>query len=133
MAFERWGEDIGRYANLTEEERGLLFFVSWWNFQCLADARRHAGPFLRQIAPLLRQAARPALDRAAALYEREASVLGRSFMHRDAFLGPWTGKGLNDWTQEVRRREQELLAEACRIERQGIDALREVLAVEQES
>jgi len=130
LALTRWADDIGAFDTLSEEERGFLCFVSWWNFAALADARRHAGPFLRQVTPLLHQAARSALERAAGLYDRQADLLSRSFVHRDAFLGPWTGKSLNDWTDEVRRREQSLLTGARDLEADAIAALEEALATD---
>lgn len=129
-AFVHWAEDIGLYDTLTEGEQGFLFFVSWWNFTSLADCRRHAGPFLRQTIPLVRQATRAGLERAAALYEREADLLARTYVQKDVFLGHWTGKTLNDWTAEVRENERKLLMEARDIEAEAIEILQAALAQE---
>jgi len=125
-ALAKWAEDIGRAEELTDEERGTVFFVTWWNFEGLFDARRNAGPYLRRVAPLFEPEAAAALQRAADLYDREAGVLGRSFEKRNAFLGPWTGQmgeNITRWTDDVRRNEQQILACAAEIER---DALAEL-------
>ncbi|NKB72206.1 MAG: sigma-70 family RNA polymerase sigma factor [Candidatus Latescibacteria bacterium] len=34
-AFDRWINDLGRVDELDAEARNLLFFVSWWTFDCL--------------------------------------------------------------------------------------------------
>lgn len=132
-ALAHWSEDIGRFDSLSEEERGMLFFVSWWNFGCLADARHQAAPFLRQVMPLFGQKAKPILERAAAVYTEETGQLGRTFLQKDVFMGPWTGKNLNDWTESVREQEQEILTEANRLEAAAIALLEEALSVEARS
>lgn len=127
LALSRWAKDIAAYDQWDEAERRLLFFVSWWNFDVLADARGHAGPWLRMVAPLLPAASQDALVRAAGMYEEEARVLSRSFTHRDAFLGPWSGGSTEGWTEDVRAREQEILHQAVGLETEAIDALDEAV------
>src|SRR5439155_1323162 len=39
-AYQRWIQDLGRATTFTEQEQATLFFVSWWNFDTLCDARR---------------------------------------------------------------------------------------------
>ena len=45
-AFKQWAEDIGRHDEWTEKERELLFFVSWWCYCSIADARNTAVAFM---------------------------------------------------------------------------------------
>ncbi len=130
-ALARWAEDIGNFDHWTEEEREKLLFVSWWTFQNLADARTHASAFLRQVAPLFRQAARPALEAAVHAYNRETNLIGRSFVNKDVFLGPWTGKSLNDWTSEVRAHEQEIFAAVLALETEAVGHIEAALSTEQ--
>lgn len=127
LALRKWADDIGLYDSLTEEERAKLFFVSWWNLDALADARKHAGPFLKQVMPLFPGSAHGALACAADLYEQEAELLIATFSNKDAFLGPWSGKGIADWTPDVRKREHALLTDACAIETDAVSALDDAL------
>jgi hypothetical protein len=128
LALTKWGEDLGRYDTLSDPEREKLFFVSWWCFDVLADARPAAVTFLRSHADLLEGEAANALQRAAALYQQEGELLGSAFCRKDAFLGPWSGKSIVDWTADVRQREQDLLAQAREIEAAAIAEIEKALA-----
>jgi hypothetical protein len=118
-AMEAWRRDLGDHDSFTEEQHKSLFFVSWWNFGALADARAQAATFLMALAPALEGESREAVEKAAAVYGREAGMLAGAFREKNAFLGPWSGKGIGDWTPEVRQREQEMLAEAQSLEAQA--------------
>ncbi len=113
-ALQGWADDIGLYDQLTDDQRGNLFFVSWWCFCSMADARVAAAKFLRENG----------LGAAADLYQREVDLLGSAFESKDAFLGPWSGKSAADWTAETREREQEILKRARGIEERAAAALR---------
>jgi len=120
QALAKWASDIGLFDQLSEEERGTLFFVSWWNFATLEDARAAAVRFLCQSNRLLEGGPGEALDHAAQIYQREAVLLSRVKETKDAFLGPWSGKSIADWTPEVRQREQEVLTRARELEAAAI-------------
>lgn len=125
-ALRKWAEDIGRYDGLTDDERGFLFFVSWWNYDGLLDARSHAGRYLREVAPLFAPEAGAALERAADLYDQEARLLRQPFEAKDAFQGPWRGEAGGNvalWTEPVRHREQSVLACAADIEASALAEL----------
>jgi hypothetical protein len=107
-----------------------LFFVSWWNFSSLVDARAAAARFLRGKADLLNGEGRDALRRAAVLYEQEGARLGEGVGRKDAFLGPWSGRTIGDWLPAVRQREVEILGEARRTEAQAIAEIEKALAAE---
>ena len=126
-ALEKWSHDLGLFDELSEKEREILFFVSWWNFTSLEDARAAAVKFLHDGARLLEAEPRKALDRAAEIYQRESALLSRAKEAGDAFLGPWTGKSMADWTLEVRRREKFLLARARELEAAAIAEIEKAL------
>jgi len=128
MALTRWSEDLSLSSTLSEKKREKLFFVSWWNLDCMADARRAAVVFLEEHLNLFLGTRQEALRRAMKHYEQEAGILTAVFAHRDAFLGPWSGKSLSDWTPGVRRREQEILGEARALEASAIASIEEALA-----
>jgi len=109
-ALSQWAEDIGNWDKWSEEERGNLFFVSWWCFTSLLDARRQAAPFLNEHADLFEENIGARIRKAAAVFGEEARLLDDVFTSKEAFLGPWSGKGISEWTPEVRAREQETLA-----------------------
>lgn len=48
MALTRWSEDLNLSSSLSGKKREKLFFVSWWNLDCMADARRAAVVFLKE-------------------------------------------------------------------------------------
>ncbi|MCE5323768.1 sigma-70 family RNA polymerase sigma factor [bacterium] len=117
-ALAKWADDIAHYDNYTQEEREKLFFVSWWNMDCLYDARLAAESFLRQNLDLAD------LGKAADLYRKEVQTIHQvSVVSKEAFLGPWTGKSISDWTPEVRQREIDLLNQVCKIEEEAIGSV----------
>lgn len=120
-AFSKWADDIAHYDDYTREEREKLFFVSWWNLDCLYDARVAAETFLRRNLDLADLAG------TADLYLEEVKVLHQnSVEYKEAFLGPWTGKSIDDWTPDVRQREIDLLGRICEIETQAIGSIPQV-------
>ncbi|UCD94269.1 MAG: hypothetical protein JSU69_10975 [Candidatus Zixiibacteriota bacterium] len=110
-ALKTWIADIEKADSFTPEQREKLFFVGWWCFAALRDARDAAATFMIEHAGLLGEKCSKPLDKAAEIYGRLANMLAQPFRDRDVFLGPWTGKSINDWTPEVRRREIEILSE----------------------
>lgn len=124
-AYKQWADDLGRYDEWTERERELLFFVSWWCFCSLADARLAAVRFMRDH---LDSVSNDALTRAIALYEEEIDLIAPpSFDRKEVFFGPWSGKSIADWTPEVRQQEQALLLKAMEIEERAITEIRSVI------
>jgi len=47
---------------------------------------------------------------------------------KDAFLGPWSGKSIQDWSDKVWEREREILAEARKTETAAIAELEKAVA-----
>ncbi len=124
-ALTAWKKDLGTVTILSDEQKGKLCFVSWWNFVSLHDARRNAVSFLRESAPLLDGDAARALLRAAELYHEEAQLLASALANRDAFLN-----SVEDWTPEVQQREREILAQAREKEASAIAEIKKALAAE---
>jgi hypothetical protein len=129
-ALATWSNDIAGAEKFTVEQRKSLFFVSWWCFTSLADARRQAASFCKSHADQFQGEGRKALVGAAAVYQKEAQMLGEVFGAKNAFLGPWSGKKFEDWTPGVRKREQEILARVRQLDAQAKAAIDEALAAE---
>lgn len=110
-ALQTWRNNIRIAETFSDEQRNKLFFVSWWCFTSLADARHNAASFLNDAAKTVENDARASLQKAASIYGNEGKLLGSVFSTRDAFLGPWSGKSIEDWTAQVRKREQKILTE----------------------
>lgn len=111
-ALRQWREDIGQADSFSPEQQRNLFFVSWWCFDCLVDARRSAVTFLTDHLNTVPDQARKHLAIAADSYSQLARLAGReAFEQHTCFLGPWTGRKFEDWTPEIRRREQEVLSQ----------------------
>jgi hypothetical protein len=128
-AMNAWLDDLSIVDSLTQKEKETLFFVSWWNFTSLVDARNAAVSFLWENATLLSERAAHFISKTAALYEQEAKSLeGASFINHETFLGPWSGKSIKDWTADVRKRECEILTEARRLENIAITEIEKVLS-----
>lgn len=128
-ALAEWANDLGQVDGLGEDERKNLFFVSWWNFDSLYDARFAAVSFLNNAAAILGGEPADALKRAAAAYKQEADLLRSACDKKDAFLGPWTGKTEDNWTPDVRAKEREILLETKKIESSAIVEIEKALAV----
>ncbi len=108
-AFETWADDISKADSFTEEQQQKLFFVNWWCFPALCDARIQAADFLRDHAELFDGEIARSLHRAADIYHGESELIKKSLQKGEAILGPWTGKSIAMWTPEVRRTEVNIL------------------------
>jgi hypothetical protein len=115
-AFEHWIGDLSSIQTLSEQQRQKLFFVSWWNFTSLADARRAAVEFVARYAPATKAA-----------FAEEADLFDSVVRSKDAFLGPWTGKKFEDWTDSIRHRECDVLTRALEIEQRAFTAIEKSL------
>jgi hypothetical protein len=127
-AYRRWADDLGRAASLSEEDRRKLFFLTWLNFNTIVDARATAETYLREKARSLGGEPGALLDRAAALYARQNAHLGGILNAKDAFLGPWSRRKFEDWTEEVRQRERDCLDAMSAQEAEAVLALEKALA-----
>jgi hypothetical protein len=129
-ALERWRWDLQSDDVLTDVQRASVFMVNWWNFDCLEDARRSAVGFLKDSAKLFDGKAANAILSAASIYERESNeLLCPAFGRKDAFLGPWTGKSVADWTQETRAREADILSKCAALESEAIRHIETALSL----
>lgn len=118
-ALAQWARDLAlpdTPGGLTEKETKELFFLNWWNFSQWTDARQAAAKFLANAAKELGGHAGAELRCPAWGCNAESEDLGSVYASKDAFLGPWSGKGIKDWTAEVRKRERELLQQAAMLE-----------------
>ncbi|MHC4984857.1 MAG: hypothetical protein ACYTFO_01745, partial [Planctomycetota bacterium] len=121
VAFTAWAADIRDAATFDDEQQAALFFENWWCYQILVDARNSAAVFLREYADAAENDQAAAhLRTAADLYEQEGRLLGAFYGTRDGFIGPWSGKGFEDWTDEMRQRELEAITAAHELDRQAI-------------
>jgi hypothetical protein len=121
-ALNRWRADVAEADSFSDEDKAHLCFVSRWNYTTMHDARLAAVTFLRENADLLPAGARPALDQAAQLYQQEAEFLGSALANRDAFT-----TSVQDWSRQMRQREQEILSQAREIEASAISIIETAL------
>jgi hypothetical protein len=131
-AYSGWIEALKQAPSLEEEERKNFFHASWWTFDSLFDARSAGLRYLRSHVDSLPESAREPVRQAISLYEKEIQALSATFMEKNVFLGPWTGKTLSDWTPEVRERERKLLAQARGLDGAATEALETALAALEE-
>ena len=74
--------------------------------------------------------ARSALAEAAGIYGHLAqSGITVCYEEKAVFWGPWTGKKPDDWTVEIRKREQEILAEIETLDAQAVSQIDKALSV----
>jgi hypothetical protein len=97
-----WADDLARADAFTEEQRGSLKFVSWWNFASLLDARRAAVAFLERQGALLGAESEECLRQAREVDVGEVALL--------------------------EERGQEALREACAVEAEAVGYLEQALA-----
>jgi len=129
-ALRQWREDIGHADQWTDEQRKKLLFVSWWCFDCLVDARRAAAQFLNDRAQESEGDLRAALTEAAQIHGQTArKAADACFRQHEAFLGPWTGKTVDDWTPDVRDRERAILSEVEESDRRATAVLDRAVAL----
>lgn len=128
-ALLKWRDDLGAASQLEPEARRLLFFVNWWVFDSLVDARAAAERFLRRHVGLLQGRQQRHLLQAAALFASEARFLRQVVAEKQAFFGPWTGRTIERWTPEVRERERATLGRILELETEAFGELENLLSV----
>lgn len=126
-ALLKWREDLQHSDSYDAEQRKLLFFVNWWCFDSLMDARAAAERFLRRNSEYFIGSQHLHLLQAAALYSEEARLLRGILTEKQAFLGPWTGKGFEHWTPTTRLREMAILNQVLALETEAIGELENML------
>jgi hypothetical protein len=126
-ALLKWREDLQHADQLDPTNRQLLFFVNWWVFAALADARAAAVRFLRRNSEYLLGRQHRHLLGAADLFGEESRLLRRTLAERSCFLGPWTGKGVEHWSAQGREREAELLGHVLALETEAFGELENML------
>lgn len=127
-AFRQWIQDLADVDGFTQEQRKSFFFVSWWCFDCLHDARMSAVTFLKEKASLFENEIKHLLQRAADVYTEEAAILLMAFQRKDVFLGPWSGKTIDQWTPEIREHEISLLESVRQLESRALSLLDEAVS-----
>ncbi|MGD8239920.1 MAG: hypothetical protein PVH68_15295 [Armatimonadota bacterium] len=116
-ALDAWIGDLRRYDGLSDDAKAAMSGLDSWNYTSLHDARQAAAKFLRDWGILLDGDAHAALERAAQLYEQESEALETLLADRRA------AKKAEDWSEEARRREADILTQAIRLETEAIAAI----------
>jgi hypothetical protein len=123
-AYVEWADDLAASSSLSEEEQRTLFFASWWNFANLYEARRSAMRFLYMSSRRSEPPATYTLMRTANKYGEAAELLGwHKSVEKRTFLGPWSQKGFEDWSTQIRMREAGVLRDAMRLEEEAIEQM----------
>lgn len=128
-ALAKWREDLTLAESFSPKERETLFFVSWWNFTTLFDARKAAVQFLNDNNSHLKAPdARNCIEQATSLYQKEIDNLALCvFTNHETFFGPRSGKSINEWTKDVRNMEAGILSEIIDMENNAIEYLDKAL------
>ncbi len=129
-------DDFEKYE-LNAKDTAEMFFVNWWGFNCLSDARQAAVTFLRDHLAHLGKKSQESLEKAAELYQEEVELLGSVFETKNAFTGPWSDSSfenwsknaLKNWTNDMRKREQEILYKAQQLEKEAMIVIEEALGL----
>jgi hypothetical protein len=125
--FERWAADLERAPQLSAEQRQNLFHVSSWTFSGFHQGHgKHAAAYLRRAAPHFDPRARAHVLEAADLYDRVRGRLG-AWDTSDPLFGMVKQKPLSTWTDDVRRREIELLRDVQELEQRAMVAIEKAL------
>jgi hypothetical protein len=127
-ALLKWREDLLRVDELDATARKLLFFVNWWVFGGLADARAAAHRFLRRNSRHLFGRGLHHLEEAATLFADEARLLRSTLTDKQAFLGPWSNRDYEDWTAATRQQEAAILQRILAMDSDAMGELENVLA-----
>ncbi|HDY65172.1 MAG TPA: sigma-70 family RNA polymerase sigma factor [Phycisphaerae bacterium] len=128
-AYKVWIEDLVSVDTLSEKAKKMLLHVNWWNFLALCDARNSACKFLKENEKLLDNIqAVAAIQAAVKLYEQQGQMLTRVFAKKAAFLAPSSEDAIADWSVDVRKQEQEILAEARELDEAAITQIETALA-----
>ncbi len=128
QALSSWIEDLRRAESLDESDLATLFDTNWFAFNALYNARVQAVGFLQDRVEVLGEDAERALQRTVDAYQQSVSWLESARTNEDAFLGPWTGKDISAWTQDVRNCEIQLLEDLSEAENNAISEVERVLA-----
>jgi len=131
-ALGRWIEDIKDADSFPADEKKKLFFVSWWCFSALCDARAQAALFLEEHAPLFEGDSGKPLLKAADIYGRQARQMEQGLRDGSLFMNPWTGNSIDNWTPDVRLREAELLSEVRRLDASAVRELDRAVSLRDE-
>jgi hypothetical protein len=113
-ALSAWIKDLQGFDAFTEETQKRLIGIDPWNYTSLYDARKAAAGFLKDWSVVLDGERQQALKRAMELYEQETRVL-------ESLLADKRKSGEEqDWSEEARLREIDILTEALKLESEAI-------------
>jgi RNA polymerase sigma factor (sigma-70 family) len=129
-AYEKWAADVQQTSRLSNKQFASLFFVHWWNFTSLIDARAAAAQYLRSQQAHFSPETATLLGKAADHYQELAGVGHEAIANRSIFLGRWTGKSHTDWTDDIRAKELALLSHLRALDESAISELDQALSLE---
>jgi len=128
-AYEKWIGDLGRTDDLADGERDALYRASTWVYHRLYDSHLWGGRCIAHNSGLLGEAARPHLERVAEIYEKARLLIIKPMrVDKEAFFALEPGKSIDDWTPEVRKREQEILREVWKLDAEAIAEIEKALS-----
>jgi hypothetical protein len=115
------------FASLDAQAASGAALSNAYNYDCLKDARRSAGVYLREIAGELPTGAATHVNAAAAVYERIANEI---MVEQPTAVAPypWMLKDGLVWTQAMRDHEADVLEQVMRAEETAVAALGKALA-----
>ena len=128
-ALNLWIEDLETWSEFEPRKQQEMFQPHWWVFNCLFDARSAGEKYLR--LELEKMGSDPYgitqdLQVLIELVGKENKILVSAFKNRNAFLGPWSKKGIEDWSDDVRAREISILKRVYLVEQAINKKMREI-------
>jgi RNA polymerase sigma factor (sigma-70 family) len=129
-AYEKWTADVETANALPAKEFASLFFVHWWNFTSLIDARAAGASYLRAQKGHFKTETAAHFEKAAEHYDEMARLGKEAIAGKKIFLGRWTGKSPAEWTEAVQAEEREFLARLRGLDESAISELEEALSLE---
>jgi hypothetical protein len=128
LGFAAWGDYLDKLRALQgadEETRDDAMLGNSWIYECLAQYRRAASEYLRDVAGSFAHGASLHLRRAADLYEEMATEVLCDSEHCVVTVAPlpWALEEGQSWTDKMRAEQIRRLEAALPLEREAIQAV----------
>jgi hypothetical protein len=122
-AYAKWIARLTNAASLTQGQQRKLFFVSWWTFFIVEDARRQAANYLAGSAVYFPESTE-SIKEAAQYYRQMSAIIEQVRRDEAGFFSPHDGNRFEQWTPEVRQQEIAIIKQLFALDRQAITALK---------
>lgn len=126
-AYRKWAADLldrSRFEKADGKEIGGYTHINGWCYRSLIDARCAATEYLKEIAREFEGQAGECLAGSAAIYGNLVDTLKAGLPNAPM---PWTLKEGEQWIQEMREAEANVLKEAMVLEERAVTEIEKTL------